>query len=108
MWEVELKVAQEQRMNAVAELELVKRDLERLKEELVVSLREKENALRQAEEALLAAELNAKRVEDLSHDTPGTNESLVLVKLAFIEVSKEHAALVASNSGTSSHRPKQK
>ncbi|MCO5607213.1 hypothetical protein L7F22_061406 [Adiantum nelumboides] len=92
-------------MNAVAELKLVKRDLERLKEELAVSLREKENALRQAEEALLAAELNAKRVEDLSHDMSGTNESLVLVKLACIEASKECAALLASNSGTSPHRP---
>ncbi|KAI5077956.1 hypothetical protein GOP47_0007780 [Adiantum capillus-veneris] len=80
VWEVELKVAQEQHMNAVAELELVKNDLERLKEELVVSLREKESALRQAEEALMAAELNAKRVEELSHE-------------------------MSANSGTSPHRP---
>lgn len=103
VWEVELKVAQEQHMTAVAELESVKKDLERLKEELVGSLREKENALRQAEEALMTAELNAKRVEELSHEMSGTNESLNLVKLACIEASKERAALLAAKGGTSPH-----
>ncbi|KAH7444851.1 hypothetical protein KP509_02G094200 [Ceratopteris richardii] len=103
VWEVELKVAQEQHMNAVAELESVKKDLERLKGDLVTSLRDKENALRQAEEALMAAELNAKRVEELSHEMSGTNESLTLVKMACIEASKERAALVAAKGHNASH-----
>eukprot|EP00250_Pteridium_aquilinum_P016545 c23153_g2_i1 orf=582-2597(+) len=97
--EVQLKVAQEQHMNAVAELESVKKELEKLKEELEVSLKDKENALRQAEEALVSAELNARRVEELSHEVSGTNESLVLVKLACIEANKERAALLAAKSG---------
>lgn len=101
VWEVQLKVAQEQHMNAVAELESAKKELEKLKKELMDSLREKENALRQAEEALMSAELNARRVEELSHEISGTNESLVLVKLACIEASKERAVLLAAKSGAS-------
>lgn len=103
VWEVQLKVAQEQHMTAVAELESAKKELEKLQRELVASLGEKENALRQAEEALNSAEVNARRVEELSHEISGTNESLVLVKLACIEASKERAALLAAKSGVNHH-----
>lgn len=94
--EVQLKVAQEQHMTAVAELEVAKKELERLQQELQASRNEKDCAIKQAEEALSAAETNAKRVEELSTEISGTNESLVLVKLACIEASKEREALLAS------------
>eukprot|EP00249_Psilotum_nudum_P013228 c24229_g1_i1 orf=483-2060(+) len=95
--EFDLKITNETHMTAVDELEAAKQELERLKKELLESLSEKESAVLQAEEALAAVEINAKRVEELTAELSGTNESLVLVKLACIEANKERIALLAEN-----------
>ena len=105
VWEVQLKVAREQHMTAVSQLESVKEELQNVRRELGDSIIEKENALRQAEEAFISAEINAKRVEELHREMSGTKESLRLVKMACIEANKERAAalIAAQNGGNESN-----
>ncbi|KAI5077660.1 hypothetical protein GOP47_0007484 [Adiantum capillus-veneris] len=78
---------------AFAELEDIKVQKSKLEQELFVALQEKDRSQRQAEEALLAAEVNAKRAEELSKEMLGTKESLLLVKMACVETNKEREAL---------------
>eukprot|EP00249_Psilotum_nudum_P010759 c22746_g1_i2 orf=103-2550(+) len=78
--EFELKEAKQQHVKILVELETAKQELENLKRELLASLNEKESIVRLAEEALTAAEVNAKRVEELTVDIHGNNNSLILVK----------------------------
>eukprot|EP00250_Pteridium_aquilinum_P026380 c32925_g1_i1 orf=178-945(+) len=91
VWEVELKVAQQQHITTMAELEMSKKNLEKIQQELVSLLNGRENPLKQTEEAMTSAEINARTVEELSNEISGTKESLSLVKLACMEVSKERA-----------------
>eukprot|EP00250_Pteridium_aquilinum_P023296 c26596_g1_i1 orf=159-767(+) len=102
--EGELKEAKEQHAMVLAELEAVKREMSKLEQDLCVMVKEKENAMRQAEEALSAAEVNAKRAEELSKEISGTKESLQLVKMACIEASKEREALLAAKKSETSEQ----
>lgn len=102
--EHELQVAKKQHATVLAELQALKREMSELEEKLCVTLHEKENAMRQAEESLSSAEVNAKRVEELSNEISGTKESLLLVKMACIEANKEKEVLLAARKDNSSEQ----
>lgn len=109
-WERELKKERDQHQETLeklkretklhqetlSRLEASERKSERLQKELLVEQRERELCMRQAEEANVAAEIHARRVEELMNEIAGTKESLLLVKMACVETNKEREALLAA------------
>lgn len=76
-WQVELEAMKQQYEEAVEELQTNKQAMETLKHELIVCVEAKEEAVRLAGEAMNAAELTAKRVEELSSQLVATKGSPV-------------------------------
>ncbi|KAF5207282.1 Web family protein [Thalictrum thalictroides] len=92
-WQLELEAIQKKHALDVEALSSASHELERVRQELVLALQFKDAALKEVAEARSTAEVNAKKVIELSSELKSTKESLS----AELEVRENHSQTLTQN-----------
>ncbi|XP_065862706.1 WEB family protein At5g55860 [Euphorbia lathyris] len=93
--EKDLESAREQYMTVFTELDTVKQELRKIRQESDAALEAKLAAINQAAEAENAAKANVEKVGELSREISSMQESIGQVKLASLEAQQEQAKIFA-------------
>ncbi|MQM18776.1 hypothetical protein Taro_051771 [Colocasia esculenta] len=94
-WNLELDNAREQYTIIIAELDATKQELRKVKKDFETSTDSKVSAVQEEAEAKKLANANREKAAQLSKEVTAVQESLVHVKLAFLQAQQDESKILA-------------